>query len=89
MNINCMLYAGYKDITKEEYYDWFKDAHIIQDERCVFSLYCGTHEFSTIIHKKDMTYDLGWGYFIENKETKEWYGVRKMSMQSGQQGDGI
>jgi hypothetical protein len=87
--LNSMLYGEYKTISKQEYYDWFKDASIIENERCVFSSFCGPHEFCTIIGKKGTIYDLGWGWHVENGETIEWYGVRTCSMDHNQNGDGI
>lgn len=82
-----MLYGLYKEIPQEEYYDWFKDAVIITEERCAFSSFCGPHEFSTIISKNGMIYELGWGWYVESSIL--WYGVRKLHTDHNQNGDGI
>ena len=87
--VNYMIYGSYKEIPQEEYYDWFKDAVIITEERCVFSSFCGPHEFSTTISKNGMIYELGCGWYVENSKTVEWYGVRKLHINHNQNGDGI
>ena len=89
IKMNYMIYGGYKEIPQEEYYDWFKDASIIREESCVFSSFCGPHEFSTTISKNGMIYELGWGWHIENSKTINWYGVRKLHTDHNQNGDGI
>ena len=55
--VNYAIYGSYKEIPQEEYYDWFKDASIIREESCVFSSFCGPHEFSTTISKNGMIYE--------------------------------
>ena len=89
MSINYMIYGPYEDITKEQYFNWLENSKIIENERPTFTSFCGPHDFSTIISKSGMLYDLGWGWYPEEGQTIDWYGVIKLSKENGQFGEGI
>lgn len=98
MSINYMLYGSYKLITEDEFNVWMDGADVIEYSRPVITSCCGPHEFCHIICKGGMIYDMGWGWDIEKDESPDakypyktvyWWGIREMTKDAGQEGDGI
>lgn len=87
-----------KEITKEEYYNWLKNADRVEDEYSEFTSCCGPHTFATPIHKNGMLYTLYYGWYTEEDKTPNskykykdthWWGIKCLYELSGQKGEGI
>ncbi len=90
-------------ITEEEYYEWLKDAVIVEPHHFTFTSMCGPHEASTIIIKNGKYYDLGDGFcaagffgsssFYEKSKIKDgyelWWSIKELYVVPNQNGDGI
>lgn len=76
-------------ITKEEYYNWLKTSDMVGNEYPVFTSCCGIHEFGMELHKNGNLYELFWGWYPEDGNTKYWYGIKELYREGGQEGDRI
>ena len=86
-----------EDITKEEYNEWLKSSKWISTGSGLTS-YSGLHDFSDIILKDGMLYELHYGWDVvpetdpnskyKYKEEYFW-GIKKLYSDHGQEGEGI
>ena len=88
---------NYTLISEQQYNEFLTNSEFVRDGFS-FTSFGGPHDFSTIVIKEGMLYDVGYGWYPEKDEdpnakypykTTYWWGYKRLQMSDGQLGDGI